>query len=309
MSLPNVPGLFVPSRTADGFETPQQNAVSLDGTKYQDSLYGSPVTFSYADCQAFAILPFHAPGKNLPLKLLLPGLQLVSLSTHRDHYPVMNLGHTGVQGYTSGHRTSAGTLGFSVLGEDPFAQVLAVYSAWRGYNQPMDWVGIDEVPEFDISLIFTSDRGDTAITLIKGAKFSDVGRNISIRDIQLTHVYAFMAVRITNLIRSQQAGRVPSNPPIRQPLRGPGDTVFGPEYSTPYSFSTTSISTSTNSTASTSTASSSTSTASSSTASTTASSSTTSASTTSGSTTSNSTTSGSTTSGSTMSASSASTPA
>lgn len=237
-------------------------------------MYGDPVSFSFTDVQVQAIVPFYNPSKNLPIGLPIHGLNLLSLSTHRDHFPVTSLGHNGIQGYTSGHRTSAGSLGFTVLGEDPWAPVLRAYSEWRGYHQPLVWTGIDEVPPFDLSLLFVNQAGNSAAVLIRSIKITDTGRQLSTRDIQLTHIYAFMATRITTLIEGpvqhlpRRAGAYSARARENTDRSsGEWNQTFGPPMTFTTGSSSTSSSTSTSTTSSTSTTTASTTTSSTSTSS------------------------------------------
>jgi len=245
MSESQVPSLFIP----------QQQPNTLSSSQYRDKDYGDPVSFSFTDVQIVAVLPFHAPGKNLPATVRLAGLQLLSISTHRDQYPVTHLGHAGIEGYTRGHRTTAGTMGFTVLGEDPFAPIIAVYSEWRGYNQPSTWVGADDLPPFDLSIVFTNSAGNAAAVLLRSIVIVDTGRNISVRDIQLSHVCSFMASRVTTLLE----GTTTINKLARFPHTGVDtgsaaahDSGWNQTYTTPYTFTTSSGSTSTSTSTSTS---------------------------------------------------------
>lgn len=236
----------------------QQTKPTLSGTRYRDEVYGDPVPLSYADAQVQAILPFYNKGKELSPYVPLAGLQLLSISTHRDHFPVTSMSHLGIQGYTSGHRTTAGALGFTVLGEEPFAPVLRTYAQWRNYHQPMYWTGPDELPPFDLSITFVTSLGDESFVLLRSVKITDTSRNLSTRDIQLSHVYSFQASRCTILMsdtytRLNQGNAQPSpGKLLPQASNGSWNETSAPPY-THTTASTSTVSTVSTSTTTTST--------------------------------------------------------
>lgn len=166
---------------------------------YRDSIYGMPRSFSFTDVHATIILPFN-PGQGDSSSCYLPGLTLISISEHRDVFPVVSLGRRGIKGFTTGHRTTAGTLGFTLLGEIPFADAMRRYMSWRGMTSQLKFASPDELPPFDLSLVFMNEKGENASLLIRSVKLLDRSQNISVRDIQLTEVYSFMATNCSYFI-------------------------------------------------------------------------------------------------------------
>ena len=68
--------------------------------------YSTDRVFSGVDIVAYVTLP----GKR---SYTLGSLNLLSISTHRDKFPVTALGKIRVKGFTAGHRTVGGTMVFA----------------------------------------------------------------------------------------------------------------------------------------------------------------------------------------------------
>lgn len=175
-----------------------------------DEEYGFPQAFSFVDVKATIVLPF-IPKPGVSQVCSLPGLTLLSTSEHRDVYPVVSLGRRGIKNYTTGHRTTAGTLGFTLTGQSPFAEAISKYCAWKNGLGTVTLTSIDELPPFDISLHFITERGAEfgASVVLRGVKILDRSQNISIRDIQLNEAYSFMAVNSSYMIIKPPTDRAP----------------------------------------------------------------------------------------------------
>jgi len=191
-----------------------------------DPKYGNWDAFSFTNIFAQILLPFLAPKYNTKASkstttgnltehwgstVELPGLTLIALSEHRDVYPVVGFGRTGIKSFTTGNILHAGTLGFTIFDENPFANAIRAYAAWRGEEPTADHVNFTsptELPPFDINLIFFNDRGDAAATqLIRSVKLIDSSKNISTNDVQLTDSYSFMAASVSNIISINKYAR------------------------------------------------------------------------------------------------------
>ncbi len=184
---------------------------------YKDELYGTPQSYSFTDVQASVIMPFQSPGQSPVLKLF--GLTLVSISEHRDVYPVVSGGRRGIKGYTTGHSTIAGTLGFTIFGEGALADVLKYYARWRG-DSLIHYLKPQELPPFDISLVFFSESGDAQTLLLRSVKLLDSSHNISISDIQFSEVYSFMAANSTYFIVDRDLKKyTPFDLAVPEPLK------------------------------------------------------------------------------------------
>ena len=167
------------------------------------AVYAGAKDLSFANLHASVIVPFSARSTETrsptyPLK----GLTLLGLSTHREKFPVTSPGFVGPKGFTYGRRTIAGTLGFTVLEDSPWSDLLREYNNWIGGGWKVYNTLPDELPPFDISLLFIDRRNpmDSASLLISGVTLIDSSKNISVSDIQFTDVYSFMAMDVTEII-------------------------------------------------------------------------------------------------------------
>lgn len=208
-------------RDPAGF-TPQQTVFWKSGyLKEGDPLYGNPLTYSFADVHATLLFPFIIPGDPAPPIIRLPGLTLLSWSSHTDKYAVTSLGKKRIKGITRGNRTCAGTLGFTVLGESAFNQAVRMYNAWADVSGQTDITEPDTLPPLDLSLVFINARQEVSRVLIRGLEILDKANNISVQDVQLSEVYSFLALSITNLTHEER--------PVERGLGGATSrTAFSP---------------------------------------------------------------------------------
>lgn len=180
--------------------------------------------YSYANLSATALLPAGFGDAATIARVPLPTLTLVSISTHRDVYPVVASGQRGIRGYGVGHRVVAGTLGFNIAKENPFADLIRAYSSWQGNAYYSENILPDELPPFDLLLLFKDDKSGWKSGwmkyLIKGIKILDSSRQISVRDIMLTDTYSFMAMGITELI-DMESVVVNSTPAVNGQAQSP----------------------------------------------------------------------------------------
>lgn len=151
--------------------------------------------FNFADIQAKAVLSFRVPGG--PTVVDLPGLSVISLSRHRDVYPVTSSGRSGIKGWTTGHSLVAGTLGFTVLSRQPFLDMMQLYAHWIGAPLRLFYMSPDQLPPFDLNLVFVSDRGHVSQSVIRSLKIVDQSINLNTQDPLTTEAYAFEAAAMS----------------------------------------------------------------------------------------------------------------
>lgn len=199
-----------------------------------------PKTFSYDSCQATLILPFQ-PYNGAPATLHLRGLNLVSLNTHRDKYIVTKLGVTGPAAFLYGHRTTAGSFGFTVLGGNPFSEAINQYATYiagnnlQGNGLRIEMVNVDQLPPMDMHIDFTDSRGKVDTIKIFGITILDQAHNVSVEGINLTSMYSWMAMGCTSLTSSsqkttgvQQTVQIPMVQNISNQLYGPPNPNASP---------------------------------------------------------------------------------
>lgn len=115
-------------------------------------------------------------------------LKAISISTHRDVFPVMSLGSVRPRGFTRGPRTIAGTLVFSVLNINPVPSMTASQKLGGLFNS-----NPDQYPPFDITIIYISEEGNASIEVIKGVVLLDMGKAMSTESIEINEQYSYMA--------------------------------------------------------------------------------------------------------------------
>lgn len=152
---------------------------------------GDRRTFSYDSCEAYLILPFQLSGRSAQIKL--NGLNLVSVSMHRDKYMVTKFGNSGPVGDVYGHRLTAGSFGFTVLGGNPFSEAIAQYAQFMGYENHPELLNVDDLPSLDIKINFISESQTAASMTIWGFTVLDQAYNVSIENISLGVVYSWIA--------------------------------------------------------------------------------------------------------------------
>jgi len=165
----------------------------------------NPQGFSFTDVTASLVLPFSSSRRSPQVEL--PALTLVSISSHRDVYPVVGGSSRGIKGFTKGHQTVAGTLGFDSMGSGAFAEALFAYSEWRGYKGSLANLTPDQLPPMTLQLLLMKtlpDESEEALPVgqitVNGIQIIDFASNVSVRDVLLTEVYSFIAGGLTYLI-------------------------------------------------------------------------------------------------------------
>jgi hypothetical protein len=144
-------------------------------------------SFSGADI----IATFTSPtGKNI----VIGELSTISYSIHREKFPVRALGNINARGFTSGYRTIAGTMVFTVFDRH------ALLSAMGNINEyGMVYMMADEMPPFDITISFINEYGHAASMTIYGITIVDEGQVMSIQDIMTENTISYMASGIDTM--------------------------------------------------------------------------------------------------------------
>lgn len=155
--------------------------------------------------------------------LELATLSMVSLSTHRDGFPVTALGNVGPKGFTRGHRLAAGTLIFSVFERSAFTKLMNPLEAPQGYTDTSARekrtevksaffnMHADELPPFDIHMIYTTQEGLQCYEALLGVVIVDQGSVRSMDLIQIQESYAYMA---TDHIPIQRLEKINTGPTV-----------------------------------------------------------------------------------------------
>lgn len=164
-------------------------------SKEVENIYEKNV-FSTADISAYITLANRRSYK-------LGNLSLLSISTHRDKFPVTSLGRIRVKGFTSSIRSIAGTLAFSSFDRTVFNKLIidpdeehVLPGVLSLKNKETYRQLADELPPFDITAAFVNEFGKVSYTSIIGVTILDQGVTYSIDNINLMETYSYMAIDI-----------------------------------------------------------------------------------------------------------------
>lgn len=150
---------------------------------------GSPLNGanSYSGCD---ITPTITVGSK---SFVIGNISTISYSIHRDKTPVRVLGHTYPKGFVSAGRTIAGTLIFTIFDRhalhDIIASTIAEADPAKKYSSPL----VDQLPPFDITILYQNEFGSTSYMSIYGVEISDEGQSHSINDIYTENVMQYVA--------------------------------------------------------------------------------------------------------------------
>jgi hypothetical protein len=146
-------------------------------------------TFSATDIVAHISLPNVKSYK-------LGTLALLSISSHRDKFPVSTLGRVAPKGFTYGHRTIGGTMVFSTIDRSVWHNLLGIMQANRRKHFPQDLYRShpDDLPPFDVTLSFVNEWGRVSFAGIQGCTILDEGESFSLEQVEINETYSYMAL-------------------------------------------------------------------------------------------------------------------
>jgi hypothetical protein len=122
----------------------------------------------------------------------LGNIQALSISTHRDKYPVGAFGQRKVKGFTTGRRTVAGTLVVVLFDRTPLQEILK--------SNLVESTLADELPPFDIIITLVNELGYYSYTSLLGVELMDQGEVYSTDDNQFVVTYTYMARHRTPIV-------------------------------------------------------------------------------------------------------------
>jgi hypothetical protein len=134
-----------------------------------------------------------------PVKLF--DIQTITISSHREKFPVRALGRINAKSHTRGSRTLAGSMIFTLFNKYALWDLIQASSAFyssgvgiqgsdSGYPE-FSTVLPDQLPPFDITLVASNELGDSSYMVIYGLEITNDGRTISIQDIITENVMQF----------------------------------------------------------------------------------------------------------------------
>lgn len=140
-------------------------------------------------------------GKNLLRPIVLGDVQTITISVHRDKFPVRTLGRVSPKSYVRAGRTIAGSLIFTVLNRQALHELLSAslnhYNTGVGVSgtdsgwPELSTVTVDQLPPFDITIIASNELGDNSSMAIYGVEIVNNGQTMSIEDMITESVMQF----------------------------------------------------------------------------------------------------------------------
>lgn len=157
-----------------------------------NSVYGKTDN-SYSGCDMRATVTDSRTGSSK----IIGNLATLSYSSHREVYPVRNLGSTMAKAYTRGQRTIAGTLVFSLFDRYALYDVAAVKSKYdRGVGESAFSLLGDQMAPFNVTCSFINETGNYSVLNIYGIQLIDEGQVMSINDIFIESTHSYVATNI-----------------------------------------------------------------------------------------------------------------
>ncbi len=124
---------------------------------------------------------------------VLAELQTISVSTHREKYPVRALGGVYPRAYTRNQRTIAGSMIFTVFDKNVLEEFLEAHPSDFDAHNPVTSALLDQIPPFDITIAFANELGQVSRMAIYGVEFVNEGQTMSIEDIFLENTVQYVA--------------------------------------------------------------------------------------------------------------------
>lgn len=174
-------------------------------------VYTQPITFTFIDATATAILPFQLRGSKpiIPLK----GLSVLSISEHADAYPVTSLGQKGLNGFTRGHALTAGSFGFTIFDRDPFWEMIQAYDQWIHNDITKSISRPHHLPPWDLIINFENERGERADITLRSIVMIDGSQSMGVDIVKMTQAYSFICKGVTTFVSTTSNSDVPTVSP------------------------------------------------------------------------------------------------
>lgn len=138
-------------------------------------------SFSGTDAVAFLLFPSASP-------IIIGSLTTLSYSIFREKFPVKVMSRITVPNYTKGLRYCAGTMIFTLINKHWVNEVITQVPYLSYYGK----IKADELPPFDIMIVYANEYGSSASMMIYAAEISDEAQTLSIEDIFTENQFSFI---------------------------------------------------------------------------------------------------------------------
>jgi hypothetical protein len=166
----------------------------LLGTQLEQFLNNTgTVVFTGADLRVIVTPTYEQDEVLIPVPTLLNTLNGLTISEHRDVFPVRALGSSNPTGWAYGNRTFAGTLLFAQMGEYGLRDIMKE-SGLYSTRPRLPIIGLDELPPLDFHITLANEAGDVSSMTIFGVKILDEGESFTIDDNEWVTSASYMAM-------------------------------------------------------------------------------------------------------------------
>ena len=123
----------------------------------------------------------------------LAEMQTLSVSTYREKYPVRAISTVYPKGFTRGPRTIAGSMVFTVFNKNVLYELLDADASEFDADHIFSTAVIDQLPPFDITIVFANEMGQLSRMTIYGVEFVSEGQTMSIHDLFIENTCQYIA--------------------------------------------------------------------------------------------------------------------
>lgn len=182
--------------TLQGRITPALNSDSNSGN--QDPFSNTYAGYTGADVRLMIELADPSSDGRRYAKQLIESTT-ISVSIHREVAPVRAGGYINPKGFALGKRTIAGTLILTQFTVDTLYSFLQSTNVTDG-SKDTTFTKIDQLPPFNITMLFTNEYGYASQRRLLGVKFVTDGTVYSIQDMLSEQTLSWMALDFTPLM-------------------------------------------------------------------------------------------------------------
>ena len=132
--------------------------------------------------------------KKVPTVKTLAEIQTLSISTHREKFPVRSFGTIGPKGFCRGARSIAGSIIFTVFDRQVLSELLNRERKSDGDQFNFSHFSLaDQLPPFDITIVAANEYGQESRMALLGVELVNEGMTMSIQDIFTESVCQYVA--------------------------------------------------------------------------------------------------------------------
>jgi len=182
---------------------PNENAIILPNALQWDSVASNDKSVEFSSyagsdimCTIFIPVPNIAPIRDMGQQGSIVGgghiklnmeLQTLTVSSARSVHPVRRIGEVAPATYTRGARTIAGTMIFTTLFRDAFADIYQ--KSVEDGETDLENFFVDQIPKFNMLVSAANEYGESASSVLTGIHLTNFGTTLSIDDMYTEATY------------------------------------------------------------------------------------------------------------------------